>query len=73
LDFLNRTKTRSESAASGEGVIDNEHDDRANDCDQKTPGIKAGYAHAACCIENEASNCVASGTDRRRPALWARW
>jgi hypothetical protein len=37
-------------------VIDNEHDDRANDCDQKTPGIEAGYADAACYIENEASN-----------------
>jgi hypothetical protein len=47
---------RSESAASGEGMIDNEHNDRTNDCDQKTPSIEAGYAHAARRVENEASN-----------------
>jgi len=37
-------------------VIQNEHDDRANNRDQKTPCIKSGYAYAACCIEDEASN-----------------
>jgi hypothetical protein len=34
-------------------VIQNEHDDRSNDCDQKTPGVKAGYTYTTYRVANE--------------------
>jgi hypothetical protein len=37
-------------------VIQDEHNGRADDRDQKTPGIKSVYAYAACCVKDEASN-----------------
>jgi hypothetical protein len=54
--MASNTLTPSEGATPGQRVIENEHDNRANDCDQKTPGIKAGHPYLACCVENETSN-----------------
>ncbi len=54
----------------GRRMIENEHDDRANDCYQKTPGIKAGHAHLACRVENEASNESAGDAKHNTLALY---